>query len=327
MIIKKRFIMKKALVDLPVLLIFFARPDTFKQVFERVKEARPSKLFLACDGPRDDRPDDLEKINACKKIAEDIDWECEVYTDYSEKNLGCGPRPQSAISWALGIVDRIVVLEDDCVPEVSLFGYMKELLERYKDDERICAVSGFNHFKDWDCGEYSYFFTKTGATLGWGTWRRVWDKYDFHMKYKMSQYDESLLYTAFDRKKGAKLRIEEWKSIFSDINKRKKIDYWDLQFGFVKYTQSMMTIVPKHNMIYNVGLGEGSTHAEKLVQKGWHKGDILLMPVTEMKLPLSHPEFVIADGNYDAKYYREMKCPSFVFRVIRKIKNIMRGMR
>lgn len=92
--------MKKALIDVPVLLLFFVRPDTFRKVFEQVKEARPSKLFLFQDGAREGRPGDAEKIEECRKIAEDIDWECEVHTYYSEKNLTCDHAEYTAISWA-----------------------------------------------------------------------------------------------------------------------------------------------------------------------------------------------------------------------------------
>ena len=37
--------MKSALVDVPVLILFFNRPQQLSQVFEQVKKARPSRLF------------------------------------------------------------------------------------------------------------------------------------------------------------------------------------------------------------------------------------------------------------------------------------------
>ena len=44
--------MKPFLVDVPVLILFFNRPQQLSQVFEQVRNARPSKLFLYQDGPR-----------------------------------------------------------------------------------------------------------------------------------------------------------------------------------------------------------------------------------------------------------------------------------
>ncbi len=316
--------MKKALVDVPVLLIFFTRPDTFKQVFERVKEARPSKLFLACDGPRDNRPDDLEKINACKKIAEDIDWECEVFTDYSEKNLGCGLRPQSAVSWALGIVDRIVVLEDDCVPDVSFFGYMKELLECYKDDERIGMISGLNHLHEWNCGQYSYLFTPNGAIWGWGTWRRVWKDYDFTISGIKDSYARDLLQNSIcgnkrARKKKIKIFLEANRKIESEGN----IHYWDFQFGFLKAYQSYMSIVPAKNLITNIGVGEGATHFHKVNSKKWKKGEVYFMPTESLSLPLKHPPFVMEDVNYTMTVDKTFGYPNFFVKNFKRAKRLI----
>ena len=81
--------MKSALVDVPVLILFFNRPQQLSQVFEQVKKARPSRLFLYQDGARNER--DLPGIKACREIVSQIDWECEVERLYQEKNFGCDP--------------------------------------------------------------------------------------------------------------------------------------------------------------------------------------------------------------------------------------------
>ena len=316
--------LKKSLVDLPVLLIFFNRPETFRQVFEKVREARPSKLFLACDGPRKDRADDIANVEECKRIAEQIDWECEVYKKYSEENLGCGRGPYSAITWAFSIADKVVVVEDDCVVDPSLFTYQKQLLDKYENDSRIAAISGFNHFKDWDCGEDSYFFTKTGATLAWGTWKRVWDQYNFELERGVSPRCRQLLMKDIRSQRVAKKRILEWNRIHDDIKRRGKIDYWDLQFGFIKFTQSMLTIVPKHNMVCNIGIGAWATHSSTQVQSSWSPGDILLMPTAPMEDPIRHPDCVICDHAYDEKYFNEMKSPNLYRRAKRKLRMILR---
>ena len=58
--------MKPALVDVPVLILFFNRPQQLSQVFEQVKKARPSRLFLYQDGARNEH--DLPEIKACREI-------------------------------------------------------------------------------------------------------------------------------------------------------------------------------------------------------------------------------------------------------------------
>ena len=44
--------MTKAKVDVPVLMIFFNRPNMLERVFEQVKLAKPSKLIIYQDGAR-----------------------------------------------------------------------------------------------------------------------------------------------------------------------------------------------------------------------------------------------------------------------------------
>ena len=120
-----------AKTDVAVLLLFFNRPDTFGQVFEQVRLARPSWLFLYQDGPRGER--DMAGIEACRQIVSDenIDWECEVHRRYQEKNYGCDPSGYMSHKWAFSIVDKCIVLEDDVVPSQSFFPFCKEMLDRY----------------------------------------------------------------------------------------------------------------------------------------------------------------------------------------------------
>ena len=288
---------KKSQFDVPVLLIFFSRPDTFEKVFEVVRKARPSKLFLACDGPRENRPDDIEKIEECKKIAENIDWECTVYRDYAETNMGCGMRPQTAIANAFKVVDRLVVLEDDCVPHDSFFPYMAEMLERYKDDTRIGLISGFNHFENWDCGEYSYFYTKVGPMAGaWGSWKRVWDEYTYNVSAINNPLVERLIYDEITLKRAKKKKIQLWKNTAACLGEEQNISYWDVQFGFLKFYMSYLSIVPKFSLVSNIGLGEGSTHAKNAANS---MPSIFFAKDKNLKFPLNHPPFIICDHKYD----------------------------
>lgn len=313
--------MHKACYDLAVLLIFFARPNTLKEVFDKVKKARPSKLFLACDGPRENRPDDAENIEKCKDIVSDIDWECEVYINYSSENKGCGRGPSDAISWAFTHVDKLLILEDDCVADESLFPFMEEMLNRYENDERVGIISGFNHMKNWDCGGKSYCFSKAAATLGWGTWRRVWEKYDYNVSKVEDAYLQKLLPREFTNKKAARSRIFDWKKAARET-KEKKVNYWDIQFGFLKYSQSYLCVVPKNNLIYNIGVGAGSTHTEKGTYTKWKKGRVLFMPTESLDFPLSHPDYMVCDRIYDEEVLKIIY-PGKLKKIFRKIRRLI----
>ena len=307
----------------PVALIFFNRPETLEQVFEKVKKAQPKQLFLIQDGARNE--DDARKIKECRKIVEDIDWDCEVHKNYSETNLGCGKRPATGISWVLEQVDRTIILEDDCVPCDTFFAYCEEMLERYKDDDRISYISGLNHFEEWDCGQYSYFFTKTGAIWGWATWRRAWQLYDYNINAINDTYLKKLLPYQFADKETGKKRIASWEYAHTALQEGANLSYWDMQWGLVKYSQNQLVIVPKYNQIYNIGVGAASSHAQRVKSKGFVKyKNFFYIPTRELEFPLSHQQYCACDEEYDKLVYTCTRDNKYIYALKKFIKKIVR---
>ena len=84
-------------LETAVAFIIFNRPDTTKTVFNEIKKARPKKLFVIADGPRTEKPGEIEKCRETRKIIEAVDWECELFTNFSETDLGCKNRIASGI--------------------------------------------------------------------------------------------------------------------------------------------------------------------------------------------------------------------------------------
>lgn len=288
----------------PVALIFFNRPETLEKVFEKVRKAKPSKLFLVQDGPRNE--EDAKKILECRKIVENIDWQCEVIKDYSEVNLGCGVRPQSGISNAFKHTEQLIILEDDCIPSNTFFRYCDEMLEKYKDDQRICYISGLNHFETWDCAEGDYFFAKTGAIWGWATWKRAWSQYyDYYVQAIENEKLLELVKRQVTNKFVAQSRIDGWKKANASLKNNEKVSYWDTQWGFVKLSQNMLVIVPKYNQIHNVGVGIASTHAKQMKECTYVKyKNFVFIPTYDLEFPIRHPEHCVCDTIYDDLVYK-----------------------
>jgi len=290
--------MNPAKVDVAVLLLFFNRPETFRQVFEQVKLARPSKLLLYQDGPRGEK--DMAGIAECRRIAEDIDWECEVHRNYQEKNYGCDPSGYMSHKWAFSIADKCVVLEDDVVPSQSFFPFCKEMLDRYENDERIGMISGFNVDEITKDCPYDYFFTSTFSIWGWASWRRVADRwsdtYDFiHDKYAMTQlsalakkhnYRSSMLKMFHDHS-------ESGKAYFETI-------YWSDML-----LNSGLAIMPSKNMISNVGfLGDGTHYSTQLNLMPKRLRRMFTMKRYEIEFPIKHPKYVIDNVEYKDRLYK-----------------------
>lgn len=313
--------------DVPVLLIFFNRPDTFERVFEAVRKARPSRLYLAQDGPRENNAEDVADAEKCRQIAENIDWECDVRKKYSDVNLGCGRGPESAISWAFETTDRLIILEDDCVPDLSFFGYCSELLEKYANDKRISYISGLNHFESWDCGGNSYLFAKSGAIWGWATWRDEWLQNDYGMSSFDTEYVKKMLKYSIRDRYAYNDRLLAWEKAFLSQNTAEKLSYWDMQWGFVKYSQNKLVIIPEKNLITNIGMGEKSTHFQKIRKSVYKRGkSVADIPSHSLDLPLIHPKVMICDEGYDGAVYKLLR-PSFVTRLKMLIYKIVKSRR
>src|SRR5215204_5766936 len=116
----------------PVLFLIFSRPSTTELVFEEIRKAKPSTLFIAADGPRKNKPGEKEKCDAARGIISKVDWDCELKTLLREENLGCGPALSGAITWFFEHVEEGIILEDDTFPDTTFFDYCQVLLEKYR---------------------------------------------------------------------------------------------------------------------------------------------------------------------------------------------------
>ncbi len=284
-------------IDVGVLLIFFNRPDELKQVFKSVREAKPKTLLLWQDGPRANRPDDMENIMACRKIVENIDWECEVHRNYHDENMGCDPSTFYSHKWAFSIVDKCIVLEDDFVANQDFYIYCKELLDKYENDERINHICGFNLLGDFEECPDDYLFSYTGSNA-WASWKRVVDGWDETYSFLN---DERAIENL--RKKHGK-PFEQW---YSTVKRHKATGkaYWESILCFDSILNNRLAIIPKVNMVINIGMTADSTHSStemKYLTKTEQK--IFNMKQHRMNFPMKHPEFVVPDYNYIEQLYK-----------------------
>ena len=94
-----------------VLFLIFNRPDTTQQVFEVIRKVKPPRLYIASDGPREDRAGELLKVEEAREVVASVDWPCEVRTLYQEENLGCKYAVSGAIDWFFENEEMGIVIE------------------------------------------------------------------------------------------------------------------------------------------------------------------------------------------------------------------------
>ncbi|WP_207424486.1 FkbM family methyltransferase [Desertivirga brevis] len=238
----------------PVLFLIFNRPEQTKLVFDRIREAKPTKLYIAADGPRPER-NELDSCKATRDIVKHIDWQCEVKTLFREENLGCKEAVSSAIDWFFQNEEEGIILEDDCLPSNDFFRFCDTLLEKYRFDSRIRHISGCNLQHGRFRGDHTYYFSNMTHVWGWASWRRVWKDYDKNL----SNYEDHEVFSRFIAIFREPLIAESWTNIFKMV-KAGEIDTWDYQLTLINFFNHSLSIIPNYNLITNIGFGENATH-------------------------------------------------------------------
>jgi hypothetical protein len=303
-------------VKTPIVFLIFSRPDTTARVFEAIREAKPPRLLVVADGPRADRPGEAERCAATRAIIEGVDWECEVSTNYSDVNLGLKERVSSGLTWAFQAVDEAIILEDDCVPHPTFFRYCEEMLERYRDDQRVMTISGDNFQFGRRRTDESYYFSRYPHCWGWATWRRAWQQYDGAMSIWPRLRDGGWLKDLL----GTRQAVSYWRGIFDAVYE-KRINSWAYRWTLTCWAQSGLTVLPNVNLVSNVGFMEAATNTTD-------ESYLANIPAEALSFPLRHPSFMIRDAEADAFTQRTLFAgPSLPTRVRGKTKQILRMVR
>jgi len=287
----------------PVLLITFNRPHHTQQVLEAIMAAQPEELYVFQDGAREGNKRDLEKCAEVRQVVEALTKNAgiNVHVNYSERNLGCGPGPMTALNWFFSENEMGIILEDDAVPHPDFFPYCEELLEKYKDDKSICAIGSMNvDTQRW--GDGSYYFSMMNRNLcAWATWRRAWQRFDL----RLFDVSRRQLSDALCRYGCGVLEREYWCDRLDEVHKDGcRGRSWDMQFIMSIWLNYGKGIIPNVNLSSNIGTVGEATHAMRA-------GNIIDNVPTRPILPLVHPSSDAiqkeADRQFHFRYFESDK--------------------
>jgi hypothetical protein len=290
----------------PVLFLIFNRPDLTRQVFSEIRKVKPLKLFIAADGPRREIAEDVERCQQTRDIINTIDWDCEVKTLFRNENLGCKVAVSSAISWFFEEVEEGIILEDDCLPDLTFFRFCEELLEKYRQDTRIMMISGNNFQFGRSRGKYSYYFSRYSHIWGWASWRRSIKFYNVNMCSWPDMRNKKILEWIFPKKVAF-----HWLKVLDNVYNG-LIDSWDYQLNYAAWIQNALSIVPNRNLVSNIGFGRDGTHVKRRIA-------ISEMKTGPMNFPLSHPPFVLPDIKADRFSEEKIFCIRPIIRELLRI--------
>jgi hypothetical protein len=246
-----------------------------------------------------------------RALIDRVDWDCEVITNFAERNMGCKLRVSSGINWIFEQVEEAIILEDDCLPDPSFFRFCDEMLERYRDNHRVSLVSGGNLQFGQSRGTGSYYFSKYTHIWGWASWRRAWKHYDRDLTLWPAFRDQGLVEQLFETPG----EQAYWRNSFQWVHEG-TLDTWDVSWTFTALTHGLLQIVPNVNLISNIGFGANATHTHVV---GVHAN----LPTQAIEFPLRHPSFVLADIEADRYIATDQLAPSFYKRQWRRIKRLL----
>jgi hypothetical protein len=279
--------------SIPILLIVFNRPECVEKLILAIAPIKPVTLFIAIDGPRSGNDLDLININKIKTVIDRlIDWDCKVKFKISNENQGVKMGPFNSIKWFFDNNEMGLVLEDDCIPDLSFFTFCQEMLERYSNDNRIGIISGRNDIEIRDSVE-SYFYSTSGSIWGWASWARVINNYDVNDVTYLENIKYNLLSSTLDSFQSKRLAYHlEW-AIFDNY----VINTWDYQLHAYLKLNYQLYVIPKVNLIQNIGFGQDASHT-----KSKEKRTNLLSK--NLEFPLVHPRWIFPNRDLSKRIYR-----------------------
>ncbi len=295
----------------PVVLIIFKRPDTTSKIFEAIRKVQPKKLYIFADGSRNALEE--ERCQQTKLAVENVDWPCEVFRDYSDINLGVEKRVISALNIVFENENDAIILEDDCLPDPTFFRFCEELLEKYRDDNRVMSISGSNFQFERASSVGSYHFSKFPSPWGWATWKRAWALYDENLTNWLDVQKGNWLHDILNHAEAE----EFWWRVLQDCYYKGPLYAWDYVWKFSCWIQSGLAITPNKNLIENIGFGDGATHT-------FRPNALANIIAEEMEFPIEHPRLMIcnerADRSWkDFRYSRAFSRDAFVKKMLNSV--------
>jgi hypothetical protein len=277
----------------PVAFFIFNRPALTQRVFAAIRAAKPQRLLVIADGPRPRHLGDEKLCTQTRAVLEEIDWDCQIQTNFADTNLGCGRRIASGLDWVFAQVEQAICLEDDCLPDPSFFRYCDELLERYRKRKDVMMISGTNDLIEWQADRQSYHFSQHGSVWGWATWRRAWQHYDYGMGDWPSPASRARLAAILPDKARFDYRAKRCNSITLGTT-----DTWDYQWSYARLLAGGLCVTPAQNLVSNLGFGVDATHTT--IARSTQAN----LPRHTLTFPLRPPNNMMADTTFDAALFQ-----------------------
>jgi hypothetical protein len=244
--------------SIPVLLVSFNRPELTKKALDNLKLIEPPVIFFSVDGPRINNVKDKIKVLECRALANEISWDCKIYVNFSDSNLGCGPWMVNSINWAFQYVSELLILEDDVEISKEFYNSASHFVLSEEKNESIFAICASNlSFERKIHSNRDYFKSVYFAGWGWATWKSRWNAYDYEIiRNRKIDFLKLLKVNNFNP------FIVLYFLLNFFLIRINKLSAWDYQVNYLMFLNNLYVVKPYRNLSRNFGDGDSATHTK-----------------------------------------------------------------
>ena len=311
----------KVAFEVPVCLFTWKRWDNVEKIISRLKEANIKNIYVKSDGWRNETEKD-EVLSVRNKLKSAFDWDCSVTFLFEDENRGVYKQIGLGAIDIFKKEDICIFLEDDNLPEVTFFQYCKEMLFKYKNDEKVFFIAGTNYSGAWNKSDSDYMFVKALLPCGWASWADKFIKYyDKTLEY-FDDDNNRKKYLCFYRSKV--LGKQQLGSILGERQlflKENRFRSWDYHLIGSIMRNDLFVISPKYNQITNIGVDGLGIHDLKKPKKNVMTKRFCEVKSYPLSFPLKDPQKIAVDSKYQ-KYCDKTITYPFLMRLKGRLSKI-----
>lgn len=281
--------------EIPIVLFVFRRLDSVKLLMDIISKIKPQKLYIYADGAREGRDKEQQQVEEVRKyVCNAVNWKCESYIEFAQINKGCARNICEGLNEVFQKEEMAVIFEDDALPTEAFFQYARILLGKYKYDQRIQYIAGYNAIGNNDIINESYTFSKNAPMSGAiATWADRWLECDFRMQNWPQNKRRNRFKKYFFSLELYHVICSAMDDSYLNIN-----DGWDYQFHHDMLDKERYAIVPKCNLVRYQVYCEGAFHTLSSVQEK-RLEEMMGKVGDKFFFPMEEPTEIVENADYD----------------------------
>ena len=295
----------------PIVLFVYKRLWHTKQTVEALKKnelASESELFIFSDGPKQG---DEEKVKEVREYIKTINGFKKITIIERDRNWGLANNIIDGVTRIVNEYGKVIVLEDDLVTSPYFLKFMNEVLEIYRDEEKVVSIHGYIYPIE---NLPDIFFLRDTGCWGWATWKDKWAIFEPDGKKLLEEL-----------KKRNLQREADYNGSFGFTRMLKmqikgKIDSWAIRWYFSAFLKDMLTLYPGKSLVRHIGFGKDSTHTTTHAWEDFLKTELATEYIPVKKIEIK--EDLIARKKIE--YYFKSMRPSIFKKIKYRIYNFLK---